>query len=363
MKNERIAQSINKNMPSTSAKERMLMNIKHSKKKPKWKTAVALTTAAAVFVIAALVPWNEQGGNAFTVSVFATEVQTSEPVTINLADLIDDANRRDIVVITVDAAALDVRGSGDNPFTLEDNVVVVRIDLRSWGTNIEKVEYAVDDGFFVDGRFHSEMGGVEILGSELVIDGNELDDDFSLNFGMRLSDIHAEQITVSVTSTFNDGSLAERIINIELAEVAAMVGFDDLVDRSWVCPTVYIRVYDEISTAVRELVAPDGEFAHLNINDSGFVVKRVWNTNANTVDYDNFTSLSHINEGESQVWFAYILELDTPGSVPVNEAGGFLFELSRNNDDFTFNFIEHVDYTITPPPRRDMMIQERLEAQ
>ena len=335
-------------MPQNLEKE--ILEMTNKPKKTVWKAAVAFTTMAAVlclFVFGALPQLGGGGGsqgNSFVLQAFAMEVQTSEPLTINLSDLIDDTNRNEIIVVTVDAAALQVRGSGDNPFTLHDNVAVLRIDLRSWGTNIESVEYFVDDGFFVDGRFHPEMGGVEILGSEIIISGNELGDDFSLNFGMRLPDLHSDQITVSATSTFIDGSQEERIIIIEIAEIEAATGIDSsLLDRNWVEPAEYLRVMDTVNAEMRNLLAANGEFGHFNLSNVEFFNSLVWDSNTNSVDFESFTGLTQINNGESQIWYTYAFEC--------RETGGFLFEISRNNDQFTVRFIEHVDYIFTPPVR------------
>ncbi|MCL2838565.1 MAG: hypothetical protein FWE04_05835 [Oscillospiraceae bacterium] len=331
-----------------------------SGKRSLFRPIVAFATMAAVvclFVFGALPHLNgaDLSNNSFTLQAFAMEIETSDPVAVNLADLIDESNPEALLVVTVDSAAVEVRGSGDNPFTLADNIAVLRFDLRSWGANIEKVEYILDDGFFVDGRFHTEMGGVEILGSEIVITGDELGDDFSLNFGMRLPDLHSGQITVSATSTFTDGTQAERIIIIEMAEVAALVGLDGFVDTNWVEPADWFKVHDTINATMRSMLAPGGQFAHLGVEltDLFFFREMIWNPNTSSVDFESFTDLNMAN-GESQIWYIQICTIINDVDM---ENGGFLFEISRNNDEFTVRFMRHIDYNFTPPTREEIFAE------
>jgi len=331
-----------------------------SVKRSFFRPIVALATTAAVacmFVFGALPLLNGGGlsgqisNNSFTLHAFAMEVQTNEPVAVNLADLIDEANPDGILVVTVDAEALNVRGSGGNPFTLADNIAILRVDLRSWGTNIESVEYVVDDGFFVDGRFHTEMGGVEVLGNEIAITGDELGDDFSLNFGIRLPDLHSGQITVSATSTFVDGAQEERIIIIEMAEIATLVGLDGFADRDWVEPAELIRVHNEVNDTMRNLLAPGGQFEHLNAGHADFFREMVWNPNTNSVDSETFVNLDRIANGESEIWYVQVCTVINNLN---QEIGGFLFEISRNNDEFTARFMQHVDYNHILPTREEV---------
>jgi len=332
-----------------------------SGKRSLFRPIVAFATMAAVvclFVFGALPHLNgaDLSNNSFTLTAFAMEIETSDPVAVNLADLIDESNPEGLLVVTVDAAALEVRGSGDNPFTLADNIAVLRFDLRSWGTNIEKVEYIVDDGFFVDGRFHTEMGGVEILGSEIVITGDELGDDFSLNFGMRLPDLHSGQITVSATSTFADGTQAERIIIIEIEEITTRLGQDSLVDRNWIEPTEWIRVQNVIDDTMRGLLAPGGQFAHLSVEDVIYFRKVLWDSNTNSTDLESFADLELIANGESAIWYVQICPAINGADI---EIGGFLFEISRNNDEFTVRFMRQVDYQFVPPTREEVLQRQR----
>jgi len=230
MKNEKIVNAFDTIQPSVEVKNRVFDKAvqKQQKKRPVFKTAVSLATAAAVICLMVFGSTfiSPQGDNIFTIKTYAMEQLADGSIELREVDLV---NR--------------------NPIWSSHNggsVFYVNANLKCEGENIKSVEFFADNGFFAKQYLNIENGKIitedgvtasyfkgpndayytlvrygndfDVIGNSFTLDKDVMNDGFLLFVGVEVSDWRdsPSEITVRAVATFNDGKTQEQTIILDL---------------------------------------------------------------------------------------------------------------------------------------------------
>jgi hypothetical protein len=230
MKNEKIINAFNTVQPSDKVRNRVFEKAmqKQHKKRPVFKTAATLATAAAMICLMVFgsMYLSPQSDNVFSMKAYAMEYQADGSVDLGEIDL---TNQQHI-------------GGG----YLDNGILYLNTILKCEGENIKYVEFSTDDGFFAkqkenlyieegktiydyspkfnigeDDTLHIVWHGstnFEKIGNSLTLDSETINDNL-IFLGTEYigGQMPYSTITINAVVTFNDGKQQEETLVIKFA--------------------------------------------------------------------------------------------------------------------------------------------------